>query len=215
MIVNTKRINVSKTARYYILGAPTKKINSVWIVLHGYGQLAENFIEYFKPVANETTLVVAPEALNRFYLNGFSGKTGSTWMTKEDRENEIKDYVEYLDSVYNEVVKYGLLGKAKITLLGFSQGAATASRWLSLGKSKIDRLILWGGFVPDDVNSEPAINILSFVKPLMVLGDKDEFISEDNLQKEVQRLNKIKLSHEVFCYEGKHEIKAEILRQII
>lgn len=215
MITTSKKITISKTARYYLMGEPSEKINSVWFVLHGYGQLAEEFVRYFKTVVTGSTLVIAPEALNKFYLNGFSGKIGSTWMTKDDRENEIKDYLNYLDSVYDEVVKYGLFSNAKITALGFSQGAATAGRWVPLGKSKIDRLILWGGFIPDDVNQESAIHLLNLVKPLIVLGDQDEFISEDQLKKEIQRLNEIKLSYKVLRYEGKHEIKAEILRQLI
>ena len=68
MITTSKRIAISKTARYYIMGEPSEKINSVWIVLHGYGQLAEEFGGYFKTLNNESILVVAPEALNKFYL---------------------------------------------------------------------------------------------------------------------------------------------------
>ncbi len=49
-------------------------------------------------------------------------------MTKEDRENEIADYVDFLDAVFGEVVTPG----ARVTVLGFSQGVATAARWLAL-----------------------------------------------------------------------------------
>jgi predicted esterase len=56
MITTSKRIAISKTARYYITGKPSTKINSVWFVLHGYGQLAEDFIKYFEPIKDETML---------------------------------------------------------------------------------------------------------------------------------------------------------------
>lgn len=215
MITTSKRIAISKTARYYIMGEPSEKINSVWIVLHGYGQLAEEFGGYFKTLNNESILVVAPEALNKFYLKGFGGKIGATWMTKEDRESEIIDYVNYLDSVYDEVIKYGLLGKVKITVLGFSQGTATACRWILKGNSKIDRLILWGGGIPQDVDLLSVKKLFNSIDLTIVLGDKDEFISEEQLMKEIKKLNEIKLNHMIYRFNGKHEIKAEVLRQLI
>ena len=76
-------IKIEKTARYYSLGDFNEKTEAVWIVCHGYAQLASDFIKDFEPLANETTVIIAPEALSRFYTKGFFGKVGATWMTKE------------------------------------------------------------------------------------------------------------------------------------
>jgi predicted esterase len=208
-------IQVKKTARYYILGEQSEKIKSVWIVLHGFKQLAEVFIKYFKTVVDENTLVVAPEALNKFYLEGFNGKVGATWMTKENRENEIIDYVNYLDSVYDEVVKYGLFSNAKVTVLGFSQGTATACRWLVMGKSKIDKLIIWGGGIPPDIDLSSSKKLFDSSDLTIVIGDGDEFISNEQLKEELKKLDEIKLIYKYLSYSGGHEIRADILRQII
>ena len=196
------------------MGKPSAKINSVWFFLHGYGQLAEDFIKYFEPIKNETTLIVAPEALNRFYVKGFNGKVGSAWMTKEDRENEIKDYVNYLDSVYDDVIKFGLLSKTKVTVLGFSQGTATACRWISKGKSKVDRLILWGGGVPPDVDLELSKELFNSLQLTIVAGDKDEFISAEQIEKEEGRFKKNNIKYSLIMFEGKHAIKKEILLKL-
>jgi predicted esterase len=214
MTTTSKNIIISKTARYYIMGEPSAKINSVLFVLHGYSQLAEDFIKIFEPIKNETALIIAPEALNKFYVKGFSGKVGSAWMTKEDRENEIKDYVNYLDSVYEEMIKFGLLSKAKITVLGFSQGTAAACRWISKGKSKIDRLILWGGGIPPDIDLELAKELFNSTQTTIVIGDKDEFISLEQIEKEEQRLIKNNIKHSLILFEGKHLIKKEILLRL-
>ena len=214
MITTSKRIAISKTARYYIMGEPSEKINSVWFVLHGYSQLAEDFIKIFEPIKNDTTLIIAPEALNKFYIKGFSGKVGSAWMTKEDRENEIKDYVNYLDSVYEDVIKLGLLSKTKITVLGFSQGTAAACRWISKGKSKVDRLILWGGGIPPDVDLELSKELFNSLQLTIVVGDKDEFISAEQIEKEEQRLKKNNIKYSLILFEGKHVIKKEILLRL-
>jgi predicted esterase len=215
VITTSKKIATSKTGRYFILGELSEKINSAWIVIHGYGQSAEEFIKYFKPVINENTVVIAPEALNRFYLKGFSGKVGATWMTKEAREDEIIDYVNYLDAVYDEVINSFLASNVNVTLLGFSQGTATAGRWLSMGKSKIARLILWGGRIPPDVDLNLYKNLFDSANLEIVIGKEDEFISEEQIEKEIKRFDEIKLNYKIHRFNGKHEIKAEILRQLI
>ncbi len=159
-------------------------------------------------------MIIAPEALNRFYIKGFSGKVGSTWMTKEDRESEIKDYVNYLDSVYDEVINFSLLSKIKITVLGFSQGTITACRWLSKSKSKADRLILWGGGVPPDVDLEFSRELFNSLQLTIIVGNKDEFISAEQIEKEEQQLKKNNINYSLILFEGKHIIKKETLLEL-
>ena len=86
-------IKTQKTARYFVLGNPGAQTKVIWFVLHGYGQLAERFISKFQSLVDDYTVVVAPEALHRFYATGNSGRIGASGMTKEDRENDILDYV--------------------------------------------------------------------------------------------------------------------------
>ena len=42
-------------------------------------------------------------------------------MTKEDRLNDINDYIHYLDDTYAEIMKTLDINKVKVTALGFSQ----------------------------------------------------------------------------------------------
>src|SRR5207237_10690301 len=97
--------------------------------------------------------LVAPEGLSRFYVGegATERRVGASWMTREDRLAEIEDYVRYLDAVYDDV--FGRLDRARVTVhaLGFSQGAATVSRWTAMGTSRIDRVLLWGGELPPDL----------------------------------------------------------------
>src|ERR1019366_2165212 len=96
-------IPVQKTARYYTLGQIGPEITDVWFACHGYGQLASDFAAEFECIEAPERLIVVPEALSRFYvpagpgLHGPDAKVGATWMTREDRESEIADYVSYLD----------------------------------------------------------------------------------------------------------------------
>ena len=65
------QISISKTAKYSQLGKCCKKIETVWFVLHGYAMLSEFFIQKFKNLDDGNTLIIAPEALNRFYINDY------------------------------------------------------------------------------------------------------------------------------------------------
>ena len=61
-------IAVQKTARYYIDGQLSDKTKSVWIVCHGYAQLAKYFIKPFKSIVDEETVVIAPERITSILL---------------------------------------------------------------------------------------------------------------------------------------------------
>jgi len=145
---------VPRTARYYTLGPTHGFPRELWFVCHGYGQLAERFLRQFAPLDDGTRLIVAPEGLSRFYLdplaqrrNDPSPRVGATWMTREDRDAEIADYVAYLERLAAEI-RHPLAGAApRIVVLGFSQGTATVSRWLAASDLRVDQLVLWGGAI--------------------------------------------------------------------
>ena len=42
-------IEITKTARYFTLGELNENTKTVWFVLHGYAQTAEDFLESLKP----------------------------------------------------------------------------------------------------------------------------------------------------------------------
>jgi predicted esterase len=124
---------VARTARYEQLGEPSAATHQLWLVAHGYGQLAEYFIRHFKSVHAadpEGTVVVAPEALSRFYLAGNEGRVGASWMTTADRQAEIADQSAYLNALLAQLLA-ACPPDVRVTVLGFSQGTATVSRWLA------------------------------------------------------------------------------------
>src|SRR5690606_1685146 len=133
------------------------------------------FIKKFDVLNDGSHLIVAPEGLSRFYLEGFSGKVGATWMTREERETDIQNYLTYLETLAISIVNQTAAANLSITLLGFSQGAATASRWMTETSLTISRFILWGGIFPPDLNQEKAREKLLTSKNYLVVGNKDTF----------------------------------------
>jgi predicted esterase len=200
--------STSRSARYYTLGSPEHAAD-LWFVCHGYGQLASRFLERFRPIEAERRCILAPEGLSRFYLteSPTERRVGASWMTREDRLHEIDDYVRFLDGVYAEVVPRN----ARVTALGFSQGTATACRWAALGSSRVDRLIVWGGEVPPDLE----LKRLGVPSLTLVYGTRDEFFTPKIIAATETRLREHKIAYELVPFEGGHEVDEPTLRRLI
>ena len=208
---DSHHLSVPRTARFFTLGKSGG--TDIWFVLHGYGQLAERFLRPFTPLDDGTRLIVAPEGLSRFYLeSGRNDKSGASWMTREDRLAEIADYVRYLDAVHAAV---GAEVARRVTVLGFSQGTATAARWLALGTARAQRLILWGGEVPPDLDLGAARGRWGGTELTMVVGSTDQFITPKILARDEARLAEHGIAYRVERFEGGHEIVPDVLRRIM
>jgi predicted esterase len=207
---------VTRTARYWTLGEAAGEDPEVWFVLHGYAQLARRFLSRFGTIA-EGRLVVAPEALSRFYVESPRGRhgkesvVGATWMTREDREAEIADNVGYLDSLAAEV----LPANARVTVLGYSQGVAAAWRWAAYGAARPpDKLVLWAGFFPHDLDVKRAARALEHSQIVMVRGADDRTFGEAAESEEEARLAGSGLVYRIERHAGGHEIDPETLRRV-
>ncbi|MFQ5605087.1 MAG: alpha/beta hydrolase [bacterium] len=209
-----KNITVEKSARYFVAGIPGSAIKEVWFVCHGYGQLAADFLKQFECLQKAQRLLVAPEGLSRFYWQGFSGKVGASWMTREDRLQEIADYVRYLDAVYKEVVADIEHDEVKVVVLGFSQGTAAVCRWLMLGNAQADRLILWAGQIPPDLDLNQFRNLFRNGQLSLVVGRQDEIAKPELIAKEEARLNQHRIRYELLQFDGGHHIEAEVLKKL-
>ncbi|MFQ5535926.1 MAG: alpha/beta hydrolase [Gemmatimonadota bacterium] len=215
-----RRIQVERTARYWLLGAEgSSEPTETWVVLHGYRQLARRFLWRFQAVAVPTRLIVAPEGLSRFYVESGLGRhgpashVGASWMTREERDAEIRDYVAYLDAVLADVEK-DRASLGSITILGFSQGVATAARWAVLGKVRPVRLILWGDTLPPDLDPDRAADRLSGVEILRVRGREDGALEPDRMEEEERVLTRAGLQSPIVSYPGGHDIHRATLLEL-
>lgn len=213
-----RHLQVSRTARYWTLGDP-RVAREIWFVLHGYRQLARRFLKRFTPVDDGSRLIVAPEALSRFYVSSTIGRhgpssiVGATWMTREDREHEIRDYVAYLDRLSE-----GILAEAPglpVNVLGFSQGVATATRWIVRGSVRPARLVLWGDFTPPDLDLERAREVLAEVEVITVRGNADPALSARLAEEEAVRLHAAGINVRPVVYHGGHDIDAGTLAALM
>lgn len=214
-----KKVTFRFDARYYKSGTVDATTKQVWIVLHGYGQLAQYFVRKFEKLNDQNICVIAPEGLARFYLSELTdqgrkdNKVGATWMTRENRQMDIDNYLAYLNTVYE--TELAAFPTVPVTLLGFSQGCATVCRWASQGKVKFEKLILWAGLFPPDMDFQAGHDVLATKKTYMVAGDQDPYVTAERIKEFDGLATRLDIQPEKIIFSGKHEIKEEIFTRLI
>lgn len=213
-------LTVARTARYYLLGDRDAAPQELWVVVHGYGQLAGRFLRHFEQLNDGTRLIVAPEGLSRFYLEhpGRAGaahtRVGATWMTREDRDAEIADHVGYLDALVEQTLAGLAGGRPRVHVLGFSQGVATVTRWLSHGRTRAEHLVLWSGRIPSDLFPLGPAHPLRHVELDIVTGDHDEFATAEVLREQRELVTGAMLAPRWHTHPDGHRLHGPTLRGI-
>lgn len=221
-VITAHEIAVPRTARYYTLGPTHGSPHELWIVCHGYGQLAGRFIRQFAPLDDGSRLIVAPEALSRFYLDSIperrtqrEPRVGATWMTREHRQAEIADYITYLDQLAG-ALKRGLSGETpRLVVLGFSQGTATVCRWVGASAHHVDELVLWGGGLPPELDLAAWSERLQGASLTLLAGDADEFVPPAAIASETERLFEAGVAFTLQRYAGGHSITPDALHELV
>ena len=216
--IGERHLRVQRTARLFFLGEPGPATRELWVACHGYGQLGSTFAAALHPLRADQRVVVAPEALSRFYLDdpakrhGPDSPIGASWMTREDREREIADYVDYLDAVVDAVAAE-VSRNLRVTALGFSQGAATVSRWGAMGKSRLARIVIWGGTLPNDLPANGAA-LFRGAEVFLVGGHKDRLAPPEAIERDKTLLSERGIESRVMWHEGGHSLNSSVLREI-
>lgn len=219
-MIQEKTVEFSCKARFYQVSELNEHTRQLWFVLHGYGQLARFFLKKFEVLQQHQVCVIAPEGLSRFYTEAVenravtgNNRVGATWMTAENRLMDIENYLVYLDQVYRVITQN--VQSIPVTILGFSQGAATASRWALHTAFPFERLILWAGIFPPDMDFRKGHEILSTKDVALVYGTQDPYLNDKRLQEMTSLTEKINLKPPVITFDGGHEIHPETLLKFV
>ena len=197
--------------RFLVDVPPAPAQPSCWLVgFHGYAQSAQIFLPSLTQAPRSNAwLVTAVQAPHPFYTRGDRAIVAN-WMTREDRQTDIDNYINYLDTVYTHV----LAGNSvPVTLFGFSQGCATVCRWAIDGHPEFHRLILWAGLFPPDMDFEKGHDILFTKENYMIIGDQDPFLTPERMNEFDQLAAKLNIQPTKLTFPGKHELNLELIQQ--
>jgi predicted esterase len=136
-------------------------------------------------------------------------------MTRENRLMDIDNYLHYLDELYIKELKELNDLNIPVTVLGFSQGAATASRWVTHGQIRFQRFILWAGILPPDMDFEMSREILKDKETYLVYGTADPFLGDSRFAEMEMLSKKLGITPQRIVFDGKHDIDEKTLLSFV
>lgn len=198
------KIEVKRIAHYYhepAVGFPT----GIIIAIHGYAQLAGDFIKDFNELSEVGFHVFAPEALSKFYNK--ERKPVANWMTSHEREDEIQDYVVYIESVVQKIkLDYP---STPIHLVGFSQGVSTLLRWYLKSTILAESIHLIAGSIPEEYQLN--ISVAGQINNCFYYhGTEDRLVPATKIQIYLTQLRKIAPQFQFVKFKGSHEVPKEL-----
>lgn len=221
------RLTVARTARYATVGAEHAEATQLWIAFHGYAHRASDFVTPLLDVVPSHVRVVAPEGLSRFYLEmprpdgGHLARTGASWLTRDDRDDELRDALAMVQSVvareYAGIV-HARGERPALCVLGFSQGVAMSMRWVvevgrnpAIGvRDHVHRHVLWAGGLAHDVSDEALRNAWRDTQVEVVWGSRDKFASESARETVRARFEGIGVTPAARTFAGGHRLDATL-----
>ena len=204
-------LDVQIKASYHTLNELSDRTERIWIVFHGYGQLAEFFIKKFELLDPDKNFFIAPQGLSKYYLQGVYGRVGASWMTKEDRLTEIDNQYTYIDAVLSQ---FDIQGK-ELIYFGFSQGTATMGRYAAHAQIPFGKMVIWAGTFPPDTQPE-AWKYLTGGEEIHYFTSKEDIYFREEMIPQQNEVIKAALGREptLHWYDGGHKIVPDILRTI-
>ena len=177
----------------------------LFVGFHGYMENADIQMERLAavPGAEEWTLV-SVQGLNRFY-RGRSQDVVAGWMTRQDREDAIRDNVAYVDNV----IEATRTANEPIVYVGFSQGVSMAFRAAVRGKVRAAGVIAVGGDVPPELLADAQS---WFPRVLLLRGTRDEWYTAEKMGQDHRALRPRVDDVQTVEYDGAHEWTPEVAR---
>jgi predicted esterase len=176
---------------------------------HGYGQRAEDALEFLRPLAaGRDWAIAAPQALHPFYRRN-DQEVVACWMTKLDRELALADNVGYVARAMGELHDR-LPNVRRLAIVGFSQGVAMAYRAAARCGRAVDVLVALAGDVPPELRERPW-----GARPAVLLGrgSGEEWYREAQLEGDLATLARLGLEAEACRFAGGHEWAPEFVER--
>jgi predicted esterase len=191
-----------------IIGDPDRATEA-WLILHGHGMLARGILHWFRHAERADRVLVAPEALSRFYteISGSKRVVGASWVTREDLGHDLEDVHAYLEEAAAQFIPES----ARLEVHGFSQGVSIGARWTVRTRRHVDRLVGWAGIMPEDVAADDLKRALGPEPLHLVVGERDTRVPPERVEGDAARLRTAGLTVEVHRFPGGHEVDEGML----
>lgn len=207
-----KKVIYTSTNTYSVLNSYTEKTKNVWVVFHGLGYLSKYFIRYFSRINPEENFIIAPQAPSKYYQGNDFKHVGSSWLTRENTEEETKNVLTYVDKVFkNEINK----APKNLIVLGYSQGVSIATRWVASRKIDCNHLVLHSGGIPVELKPKDFSFLKKEVLVTYIYGNRDQYINIARKTEEELKGNLLFGNHlNIEVFDGIHEVNMDYIKQV-
>ncbi len=194
----------ARTHGRYLVRPPTADAVGILVGFHGYQETAARHMDELDSIPDAAGWArVAVDALHAFFARSSGdGRVVRGWMTRDLRDEAIRDNVEYVRGVL-DAVRRRFGWTLPVVTLGFSQGASMAWRAALLAGHEIAATIALGGDVPPEMANLPDGSAFP-KRALLARGDADDWYSGAKLEADQALLEMRRVEVETLVFPGGH-----------
>lgn len=201
---------------YYDLWVPDNLSDAspLLIAVHGYGAHKRYMMREARLVAPENYVIASVQGPHQHFRPTDTGyAVGFGWLTDHQPEEYVRLHHEFLLNLIAKLKGEGLINAENIFLYGFSQACALNFRFAFTYPEVVSGVIGVCGGVPGDLDTNPLYKSFS-AETLYLYGDDDEFYSQEKFREYDAKLAAALPNYRSIHYTAKHEITAEMRRDI-
>jgi phospholipase/carboxylesterase len=203
MPLKTGKMQIAHTVYYAVHTPEGKGPHRTLIVLHGFGQRAEEFIKVFEKLPPQGILVAAPQAPHQFYPR---------FPAREERDQSIADFIGYMRQFLELLKTERNADLTRLYVLGFSQGVSMAYRFWVHRAAPVRGLIACSSDLPPDVaerlGSMPPAPIL------LVHGRDDQIVPIAKSREAEAILRAQAIPAELLEFDGGHYVPSQAIDRV-
>lgn len=212
MPIHNGKMQIRHTVYYTVHIPDGNGPHPALIVLHGFGQRADEFIKVFETLPSRGILVAAPQAPHHFYPQFPRREVGFSWLTRYERDQSIADFIGYMRQFVELLRNEREADLTRLYVLGFSQGVSMAYRFWVHGAAPLRGVIACSSDLPPDVADR--LDTTPTAKILLVHGRNDQLVSITKSREAEATLRAHAIPAELFEFDGGHYMPSLAVERI-
>jgi predicted esterase len=212
MPIHNGKMQISHTVYYTVHAPEGNGPHPVLIVLHGFGQRADEFIKVFETLSSRGILVAAPQAPHHFYPQFPRREVGFSWLTRYERDQSIADFIGYMRQFVDLLRREHAADLTRLYVLGFSQGVSMAYRFWVHGAAPLRGVIACSSDLPPDVADR--LGTAPPAKILLVHGRDDRIMPATKSHEAEATLRAHAIPVELIEFDGGHYVPSLAVERI-
>lgn len=212
MPISNSQMQIRHTVYFTVQTPESRGPHPTLIVLHGFGQRADEFSKVFAALPAQGILVAAPQGPHQFYPKFPAREVGSSWLTRYERDQSVADFIGYMQQFVELLQNEYAADLTRLYVLGFSQGVSMAYRFWVHHAAPVRGIIAVSSDLPPDVVAR--LNSARPTKVLLVHGREDKMISIHKSREAETILRAHAIPVELLEFDGGHCVPSLAMEKI-